>query len=289
MIEQDEMFSYNKRGVGVVDENIYDRAARIAKNAKSRQDKQRDKVFNELKDAADLNDKVVFLESKTAESGLVGLSAMKLADTIKRPVVIVKAINRNGNVLLSGSCRNFDNSPIPDLKDLILKTNAFEFCSGHGNAAGLAIKPENVQLAKDKFAELLQNIDFNIPIPCDFIMDSDDLSIGFIQDIDNARWIWGTGVKEPIVAIENITVKRSDINVQGKNFDSVAFIVNDIKFVQFKMAEDNELLSWASAWDGNENDEITLNVVGEVSISEYKGIYTPQVIIKESKIINGMD
>lgn len=289
MIEQDEMFAYNKRGVGIVDENIYDRAARIAKNAKSRQDKQRDKVFNELKDAADLNDKVVFLESKTAESGLVGLSAMKLADTIKRPVVIVKAINRNGNVLLSGSCRNFDNSPIPDLKDLILKTNAFEFCSGHGNAAGLAIKSENVQLAKDKFAELLQNIDFNIPIPCDFIMDSDDLSIGFIQDIDGARWIWGTGVKEPIVAIENITVKRSDINIQGKNFDSVAFIVNDIKFVQFKMAEDNELLSWASEWDGNENDEITLNVVGEVSISEYKGVYTPQVIIKESQIINGMD
>lgn len=289
MIEQDEMFAYNKRGVGLVDENIYDRAARIAKNAKSRQDKQRDKVFNELKDAADLNDKVVFLESKTAESGLVGLSAMKLADTIKRPVVIVKAINKNGNVLLSGSCRNFDNSPIPDLKDLILKTNAFEFCSGHGNAAGLAIKPENVQLAKDKFAELLQNIDFNIPIPCDFIMDSADLSIGFIQEIDNARWIWGTGIKEPIVAIENITIKRSEINVQGKNFDSIAFTVNDIKFVQFKMAEDNELLSWVSEWDGNENDEITLNVVGEVSISEYKGIYTPQVIIKESEIIYGMD
>jgi hypothetical protein len=55
------------------------------------------------------------------------------------------------------------------------------------------------------------------------------------------------------------------------------------------MTEDNELLSWASAWDGNENDEITLNVVGEVSISEYKGIYTPQVIIKESQITNGLD
>ena len=35
MIEQDETFAYNKRGVGVIDESIYDRAARIAKNAKS--------------------------------------------------------------------------------------------------------------------------------------------------------------------------------------------------------------------------------------------------------------
>ena len=289
MIEQDEIFAYDKRGVGLVDENIYDRAARIAKNAKSRQDKQRDKVFNELKDAADLNDKVVVLESKIAESGLVGLSAMKLADTIKRPVIIVKAIHKNGETLLSGSCRNFDNSPVPDFKDLILKTNAFEFCSGHGNAAGLAIKPENIEAAKEKFTELLQSVDFNVPIPCDFVIDIDELDVGFINNIDQHSWIWGTGVKEPVVAVENITIKRTDIHVQGKNFDSVAFTVNDIKFVQFKMDEDNELLAWASAWDGEDTDEITLNVVGEVSISEYKGIYTPQMIIKESLITNGLD
>ena len=289
MIEQDEIFAYDKRGVGLVDENIYDRAARIAKNAKSRQDKQRDKVFNELKGAANLNDKVVMLESKIAESGLVGLSAMKLADTIKRPVIIVKAIQKDGETLLSGSCRNFDYSPIPDLKDLILKTSVFEFCSGHGNAAGLAIKPENIEAAKAKFVELLKSVDFNIPIPCDFVMDIEELDIGFINEIDKYRWVWGTGIKEPIVAIEGITVKRSDINVQGKNFDSVAFTVNGIKFVQFKMAEDNELLTWVSAWDRAGTDEITLNVVGEVGISEYKGIYTPQVSIKESMICNELD
>lgn len=289
MIEQDEMFAYEKRNVGLVEENIYDRAARIAKNAKSRQDKQRDKVFNELKDAADLNDKVVMLESKLAEAGLVGLSAMKLADTIKRPVIIYKAVTRNGETFLGGSCRNFDNSPIPDFKELILKTNAFEFCSGHGNAAGLSIKPENVELAKTKFTELLETVDFNIPIPCDFIIDIDELHVGFIQDIDQHNWIWGTGIKEPIVAVENITIKRPDIHIQGKNYDSVTFTINDIKFVEFKMSEDNDLLIWASAWDGEDTDEITLNVIGEVSISEYKGVYTPQFVIKESEVFNGLD
>lgn len=289
MIERDEVFTYDKRGVGLIEENIYDRAARIAKNAKGRQDKQRDKVFNELKDAADLNDKVVMLESKIAESGLVGLSAMKLADTIKRPVIIFKAITKNGETILGGSCRNYDNSPVPDFKDLILKTNAFEFCSGHGNAAGLAIKPENIELAKEKFAELLETVDFNVPIPCDFVIDIDEFDVNFIYDIDTHSWVWGTGVKEPVVAVENITIKRSDIHIQGKNFDSIAFTVGDVKFVQFKMSEEDELLSWASDWDGEETDEITLKVVGEVSISEYKGVYTPQLIIKESEIIHGLD
>lgn len=284
MIEQDEMFTYDKRGVGLVEENIYDRAARIAKNAKSRQDKQRDKVFNELLDKADLNEKVVFLESKQATTGLVGLSAMKLADTLKRPVVVVKEVFKDGEVILSGSCRNYDGSPIEDFKDLILRTNSFIFCSGHGNAAGLAIKRENIEYAKEKFTELLQGVDFNLPIPCDFIFNVNELDVGFIQEIDKYGWVWGTGIKEPKVAVENIVVCRDDINIQGKNFNSTSFINNNIKFVKFNMKDDDPLLEWASAWDGDSADKITLDVVGTVCVNEYKGIYTPQFVIEHSRI-----
>lgn len=284
MIEQDEMFVYDKRGVGLVDENIYDRAARIAKNAKSRQDKQRDKVFNELKDQADLNEKVIFLESKQATTGLVGLSAMKLADTLKRPVIIVKEITKDGEKILSGSCRNYDGSPIPDLKDLILKTNSFIFCSGHGNAAGLAIKRENIDVAKNKFEELLSLVDFNPTIQCDFIFDAEEFEIGFIQTINQYNWLWGTGIKEPKVAIENITINREDIRVQGKNLNSISFTYNGIKFVKFNMKENDDLLEWASAWDGEDSDSIVINVVGTVDISEWQGIYTPQVIIENHEI-----
>lgn len=284
MIEQDEEFDYQKKNGDIIKENIYDRAARTAKNIKSKQDRQRDKVFDELKNQVDLNDKIIFLESKDAQHGLVGLSAIKLADTFKRPTIIVKKIDKDGEIILSGSCRNNDNSPIPDLKDLILQTNAFEFCSGHGNAAGLAIKPENIDKAKNSFAELLKTVDFDLPILCDFIIDIDDLTINFIQEIDQGKWIWGTGIKEPIIAIENMIIKRSDINVQGKNFDSIAFMINDIKFVIFKLPETDEFLEWATSWDGDEEDELEMNVIVEVSINEYNGTYTPQCIIKEYEI-----
>lgn len=284
MIEQDEEFDYTKRSGEVIKESIYDRAARISKNIKSRQDKQRDKVFDELKDQVDLNEKVVFLESKIAQDGLIGLSAMKLADTIKRPVIIVKKFDKDGEIVLSGSCRNYDNSPISDFKDLILQTNAFEFCSGHGNAAGLAIKPDNVDEAKNRFSELLKTVDLNLSIPCDFILDVDDLNLNFIQEVDQAKWIWGTGIKEPKIAIENIVIQRPNINVQGKNFDSISFMIDDIKYVMFKMPEDDPLLEWASGWDSDDGDEITINAVVEVSLNEYKGVYTPQCIIQDYNI-----
>ena len=284
MIEQDEEFDYQKKNGDIIKENIYDRAARTAKNIKSKQDRQRDKIFDELKNQVDLNDKIIFLESKDAQHGLVGLSATKLADTFKRPTIIVKKINKDGEIILSGSCRNYDNSPIPDLKDLILQTNAFEFCSGHGNAAGLAIKPENIDKAKNSFAELLKTVDFDLPILCDFIIDIDDLTINFIQEIDQGKWIWGTGIKEPIIAIENMIIKRSDINVQGKNFDSIAFMIDDIKFVIFKLPETDSFLAWATSWDGDEEDELEMNVIVGMSINEYNGTYTPQCIIKEYEI-----
>ena len=132
--------------------------------------------------------------------------------------------------------------------------------------------------------ELLKTVNFNLPIPCDFIIDVDDLNINFIQEVDQAKWIWGTGVKEPKIAVENIIIMRPDIHVQGKDFDSVAFVINDIKYVMFKMSEDDPLLNWASDWDGNEWDEITINAVVEVSLNEYKGVYTPQCIIQDYDI-----
>lgn len=285
MTEQYDEFDYKKRDGTVIKENIYKRASRLSKNIKSRQDKQRDTVFNEIKDAVNLDDKIVILESKKAQSGLVGLSAMKLADTIKRPVIVLKLIERDGRQLLSGSCRNFDGSPIPDFKKLILQTKAFEFCSGHGNAAGLAIDPKNLNAAKEMFDKLLQDVDFNLPIPCDFVIDVEDLTIQFIQNLDKAKWIWGTGIKEPKIAIENITVMRKDLVVQGKNYDSVTFTIDDIKYVMFKMSEGNPLYDFINDWDGQDNDAITINAICECELSEYQGIYTPQVIIKDVEVV----
>lgn len=286
MIEQDEVFVYDKRGHGLVEENIYDRAARIAKNAKSRQDKQRDKVYNELKDKVNPDDKIIILESKIAETGLVGLSAMKLAGDFKRPVIIVKKIDKDGKKILSGSCRNFDGSPIDDLKQMILLSNKFEFCSGHSNAAGLAIKPHNLKLAKEWFESYLQTINFDNPTPCDFVLDIEDLSVGFVLEIDKYDWLWGTGLKEPKIAVEHIIISRSDIHVQGKKFNSIAFMINDIKFVQFNMTENNPLLEWASAWDGDDNDAIEINILGKASVNEYQGVYTPQIMIEDFQITN---
>jgi single-stranded-DNA-specific exonuclease len=283
MTEQYEEFDYKKRDGTVIKENIYDRAVRLSKNIKSRQDKQRDIVFNELIDSADVNDKVVVLESKKAQSGLVGLSAMKLADTLKRAVIIVKEVEKDGIKMFGGSCRNFDGSPIPDFKKLILQTGSFEFCSGHGNAAGLGILPENLETARTRFKEILRDVDFNLPIPCDFKMDFLDMDIRFIMDIAQYDWLWCTGIKEPKVAVTNISVQRKDIKVQGKDMNSIAFEVEGIKYVAFKLKEDNPLLAFANGW-GDPEDELVFDAVVTCGINTYNGVSQCQCTIEDVEV-----
>lgn len=274
-----EEFDYKKRTGEIVKESIYERAARLCKNAKARQDKMRDKLFNALIKEVDYDDKVTILEAEEADAGIVGLSAMKLCDAIKRPVIILKQIN---DYMLGGSCRNFENSPIEDLKDLLNNTGFFE-SRGHANAAGVFIERKNLQLAKEYLNEQLKDITYDSSYLVDFILTLDDIDVQFIKTLNDLHWLWCTGIKEPLVVITNITLRRKDIYVQGKDNNSVAFECNGIKYVQFKMPEDAPLLQYVNSW-GDPEDKITFDVVATCALNDYQGVLQPQCIIKDVQI-----
>ena len=286
--DESETFEYTKRGESFpIEENIYEHVIRLMKSYKGKQDRSRDKAVSLLLNKASEceNDKVAIINATEEIDGpLTGLVAIRISETINKPVLLVRSYEGS----LAGSGRAFNNCPIEDFRSLVEECPYVDWAQGHGSAFGTQLPIDNIELAKQWFNEQLKDISMDKVYSVDFIMDTDDIDIRFIQSIDDNKNLWGHGVEEPLVAIENITIKRSDIHIQGKNFDSVAFIINDIKFVEFKMSEDNELLTWANEWDGDDEDEITLNIVGEVSINEYKGIYTPQVTIKES-FVHGMD
>lgn len=271
-----EEFDYKKRSGEVVKENIYERAVRFAKNAKSKQDRVRDKLFESLVGKANLDDKVVIVEADDADPGIVGVSAMKLSDSIKRPVVVLRDI---GNGKLGGSLRNFDNSPIEDLKGLLNSTGLF-ISQGHSNAAGAEILRENLEKARALLNEQLADITYDSTYLCDFVLDFDELDLRFIKDLSDYDWVWGTGVKAPMVAVTNINVARKDLVVQGKDLNSVAFEYDGIKYVAFKLSKDNPLLQFASDW-GDKEETITLDAVVTCGINFYKGIAQPQCIIKD--------
>lgn len=275
-IETDEVFPYKKRGsTEFVDEDIYTRVARLCKNIKSRQDKMRDALCEELKEQVNPDDKVAVLVATDADAGIVGLSTMRLAEWANKPCIVLKEHEEG---VLGGSARNYNNSPIKDFKEVVNSVGLFNFAQGHSNAFGTEINTDNLQAAREALNLALENYEYDDTIYCDFIIDAYDMDYAFIKTIDDSKWLYGTGIPEPIVAIENIEIVAEDCMVMGKNMDSVAFMHGGIKYCKFKCQEDDKLLQFAS---GSDEDYATLNIIGKCSINEYKGNYTAQVIIDD--------
>ena len=100
-IETDEFFEYKKRATKnrpseTIQESIYDRAARLCKNAKARQDKMKEKgvkAISEVIDELPLDDKVIMVDvSDLLDSGLTGVVAIKIAEQYNSLVFYYKNI-----------------------------------------------------------------------------------------------------------------------------------------------------------------------------------------------------
>ena len=295
-IEQDEFFEYKKRATKdkpseTVQESIYDRAARLCKNAKSRQDKQKEKSVSQIAKIAEhtsKEDKVVMIDtSDILDNGLTGVVAIKIAEMFNKPCILLNKFldKKTGKITYGGSARNIDHSPIDSFKDIVNSTNILDG-RGHANAFGIVgLDIDKKDEALSKLNDILQDVEYDSTYRVDFIMDIDDVSIKMVTDLARLEDIIGQGIEEPMVAIENISLTKDRFEIFGKNEDTISFMIDDIKYIQFRCKEGNPLYDWLqNAWD--ENDRVTFNIVGKPSINEYNGVRTPQIIIEDVVVIS---
>lgn len=288
-IETDEIFKYKKRGeTEEVDEDIYTRVARLCGNAKSRQDKEVLKGVDEINnliinDNLD-NNKVLFVNvSDILSETLTGLVAIKIAEQYNKPCLLLRKRTGNDNMCYGGSCRNFDNSPIDSLKEFLESTKMFNYVRGHDNAAGVSIQEENIKQAIKMCNKILKEVDFQKCFNVDFEIDYSDFSISIIKDINDIKYLFGQGIKEPLICLNNIEVYQENIRVMGKNLNCWK-ITDDMGFeiVNFGVDTDKDPLLCAFRTNKEKEGLLgTIDMVGKVDISEYKGILTPQFIIKD--------
>lgn len=295
-IETDEFFEYKKRATKnrpseTIQESIYDRAARLCKNAKARQDKMKEKgvkAISKVIDELPLDDKVIMVDvSDLLDSGLTGVVAIKIAEQYNKPCILLQKHfdKKTRMTVFGGSARNIDNSPIDSFKDLVNSTGIVNG-KGHANAFGIVNLPiDDKEKAISMMNNILKDTEYDSTYCVDFILDIEHITISLIIKLSQFEDIICQGINEPMLAIENISLTRDCFEVFGKNEDTISFMVNDIKYIQFKCKNGNQLYDFLqNAWD--DNDSITFNIVGKPSINEYKGVRTPQIIIEDVEVIN---
>lgn len=288
--ELDEYFDYQKNSkTEMVKEDIYTRSARLAVNAKARQNKLLEKEIERLNGDIEKHDwnknQLLFVNGEGLEGSLTGLTAMKLSNAYNKPCLIIRESSYEEGCL-TGSMRNYSGSPIDSLKEFLEETGLFEYVKGHNNAAGICLKIENRKKAIEKTNEMLKDFSFEKIYRVDFILDPEELNYEFICETDQLKDYYGQNISEVLVLIKNIRINTNDIKIIGEKKDTWKFSVNDeLSIIKFKCnAEDKVIQTIDNNWGG---EELILNIIGRPGINDFNNIKVPQIAIVDYEIQEG--
>lgn len=280
----EELIPSTKRGCQGENEPRVIQASRVCTNIKNRQNKLRDSyletIETQIQEENLLADKMLIVRIKKEQEvnkGLTGLLATVLANKYQRPTLVLNEID-NGWM---GSGRNFNNSPIADLRTLCEKSDLVEFAQGHGNAFGILIPHQNMEEFIGYTNTLLENMDFTPFYNVDFIYQNNSFYAKDILEIANYDYIWGQAVFEPYVVIENVAVTARSLKLMSRDKNPTLKITlpNGVACIKFKSSEEEfeKLFS--------ESGCVVINLVGRCVSNEYMGNITPQIIVEDYNII----
>ena len=301
-IDDYEEFDYEKRGsLSVETENIYDRVVRLCKNAKSRQDRAKQKLLDSCQ--VHEYEHILLVEYQDSKpSTLTGLVANELANQYCKPCFVYRTNverDKNGEAWFSGSVRNYDGSPIESIKDLL--SCVFQkdgFFQGHDNALGGSVLSPTPNDDAGFFADLIEgyihkNIVFadgfqNAAIgekiyTVDFEIDADNVDAGFVSRMTFFDHYSGYGFAPVTVLIHGIEVDPENFKTMGKNSLSWKICGDGVDYVKFKIPENDALLKEIDEIDfGFTTDKIVcIDAICTFGINIYKGVAYPQCIVKD--------
>ncbi|MEM5028964.1 DHH family phosphoesterase [Priestia sp. WB3] len=259
-----EKVLYKKRGSAVEESiPIQDDTVRILTNLKNKQkrlvDKATDEIVQKIYQENLLENKILSVNIEgILEKNLTGLVANKLADMFKRPVLLAR--DAENDEFLIGSIRGYDKGGVKNFKELLISTGLFEFVEGHANAAGFCIKKNSFKKINSALNDLLKDIEHKTVLDVDFEIPFKLLKENFILEIGNLRELWGYKLEEPLVAITDIHVSRSEIELIKKRTTTLKISSTQAEFKkQFYKNEFPQLL--------DESESYVLNCIGKCKLS----------------------
>lgn len=277
----EEYMVYNtrlKNEFTVLEESL--RAMTTARNRQSTKTKEAMELIEERISEMGSDKNQVILVNVTdiiEDSSLTGLVASRVADKYKKPAMIMKYYEHDGN--LAGSMRGFKNMPIESFKDVLEETELMNFVAGHDNAAGFSISLENAMELVDALNESLADVEYdNLLHEVDVIYyekpDAQEVLKVAMHDE-----LWGEGIEAPKIAVMDVTLSKEDIKFIGSKGNVWSLDLGSCQAVMFSLTEAQKV-----ELTGKSSDKITVSLVGECSINDYRGQKRPQIIIEDFSV-----
>ena len=285
--ESDEIIETRYRGVARK-ENYYDYIARTSANVRARQNREKEKSMNFLKNRIEEkklydNQLLIVTTSKddevTVPHTITGLVAMELLKEYKRPTLVLRPkSDGNGGTVYAGSGRGKANGDFDSLFGMLRESKLCEFVEGHDMAHGVAIKEENLPKVIEFANNFLENIQFDVTeVEVDFEFHNGNINQEMLREFGKAIHLYGNGIPQPKFAFD-LRVAKDAIRIMGKSNDTMKFSVMGVDFLKFKCKDLIEEI--------NESNSHLFNVkvIGRSQINEWRGNETTQIMIDEIEI-----
>lgn len=278
-----ERFQSTWRGIQR-DETLYENAARLASNAKGRQDSRKKKSFEWLcqKIRTEGLDKdnliIVTLDEKESENvspTITGLIAMELVKEFNRPALVLRSTEFEGRQCFGGSGRNGNFYGLPDLKAFLQQNNGF-YQEGHANAFGSFLLPEQIQSMRDAANSQLNASSFETVYEVDYMFQNNyDIDLDMLYQMASHDDLWGNSLPQPRFSFQ-IDYDKTDIVIMGKDHNTLKIKCGQLSFIKFKAGDLIKKIESTPVG--------TATIVGRAQLNSWQNNVSVQIIIDDMDV-----
>ena len=203
-------------------------------------------------------------------SGLVGAAASRLAEELRRPVLVL----RDDGDVLHGSARSVHGFDLVDA--LANASSLLTRYGGHSMAAGVTLPKEHLPQLEEHLEDSLARSELAIPAPRRIEIDADlagdPLSPQTVRSLTPLE-PFGSGNPVPIFRIRDARVQRYMAMGQEKKHLKITTTVGGRPL---------EVLLWSAAWRSRELVAVrTIDLVGRLEINEWNGKERLQMVAED--------
>ena len=283
--ENNEVFVTEWRGA-TRHESLFQYAARLAANAKSRQDSAKKRAFEWI--CQEIRDKgldkhniiIVSLDEKQSTKvspNLTGLIAMELVKEFNKPCLVLRETEFEGQVMYGGSGRNGNFYGLTNLLDFLHDSQLTYYAAGHQGAFGCFVEPHNIEALVRYADENINTATFNdLVYEVDYwFYNNETVDTNMLMEFAKHNNLWGNSIPQPKFAID-ADIRASQVMLMGQNKDSVRIKIDGVDCVIFK---DADLAARLSNFD-----ECHVTIVGRAQLNEWGGHTSVQLIIDDIDI-----
>ena len=285
-----EQIPSTKRGFKGTYETRVEQACRNCTNIKNRQAKSRDTSLNLIeeiiKEEKLLKNQILIIRIKAEyaiDKNLTGLVATKIANEFQKPTMILnETYDEENNLIWAGSGRIFSQSNFTTFREFVDSSGYFTMAQGHSGAFGCAIRDDQVQGFTEYANRELANFDFSPKYLIDLVYSANYLTEADIMNIASFDNLWGQGVEEPFVLVENIRITKENIELLKGTTLKITIIADGQKVSMIKFGSSQEEYESLSSGEGC----ITIDVIGHFQKNIWNGNISPQINIEDFEIKN---